>query len=382
MLIERMNPWWSEKEWERNDFDLMKYVKEKIKWIPPWLKKISLKPFSLNFVLGPRQVGKTTGIKLLIKKLIEKGFDSSSILYLNCDLLASFKELRKIIEKQEGRKFIFLDEVTSIEYWWKVVKGFIDLGVFKNTVLTISGSSSVRVKKFMESFTGRRGSGKDVFVLPLSFKEFFNFLKFKKPEIDKAFESYMRVGGFPRSINQDLTFLQDLNSSIEKEFARVGKNYRIGREILYQLLRKAPSPLGFNTLGNEIGISHATVREYIGTMQDMFILGVAYHKAGKKINFRKEKKIFIRDPFLARTFSSITGIEIRKDFLYEWIVQEHLLRKYGEVFYWRNKYEIDAIANEQRIEVKAGKPHRKHPRNVKILDEGKIPRFLLKIDLG
>ncbi|MHA1581550.1 MAG: hypothetical protein ACTSYM_03470 [Candidatus Baldrarchaeia archaeon] len=28
-----------------------------IKWISEWLNKISLEPFSLNFILGPRQVG-------------------------------------------------------------------------------------------------------------------------------------------------------------------------------------------------------------------------------------------------------------------------------------------------------------------------------------
>ncbi|MCD6478509.1 MAG: ATP-binding protein, partial [Candidatus Diapherotrites archaeon] len=67
-----MNPWWECRDWEGRDKQLVESNSMKIRWIPDWLKRISLKPFSLNFLVGPRQVGKTTGIKLMIKKLAEK----------------------------------------------------------------------------------------------------------------------------------------------------------------------------------------------------------------------------------------------------------------------------------------------------------------------
>ena len=35
----------------------------KIKWVPEIINDVSLEPFSLNFIFGPRQVGKTTLIK-------------------------------------------------------------------------------------------------------------------------------------------------------------------------------------------------------------------------------------------------------------------------------------------------------------------------------
>jgi len=379
MLLERMNPWWSIKDWEEVDLDLIKYNQMKIKWMPRWIGEVVLEPFSLNFIYGPRQVGKTTGIKLLIRELFNLGYNPSSILYVNCDLLASFKELRRILSQQKDKAFIFLDEVTGIQYWWKVIKGFIDIGLFKDSIITVSGSSSMKIGKFAEAFVGRRGLGKDIIVLPLSFKEFFDVLHFRKWDLEDAFKKYIETGGFPRSINEDPMFLEELYSSIEKEFVRIGKSYRIGREIMYELLKKAPSPIGYNTIASEIGVSHNTVREYIETMQDMHILGIAYHKEGDKINFRKEKKIFIRDPFLARIFSIITGAELKKDFLYEWIVQEHVYRKYGEIYYWRNKYEVDIIVDDLKIEVKAGKPHRRYPRNVRILEADEIPKFLLNL---
>ena len=62
--------------------------------------------------------------------------------------------------------------------------------------------------------------------------------------------------------------------------------------------------------------------------------------------------------------------------LYEWVVQAHLLRRFGEVFYYRNSREIDALADGLRVEVKAGKPHRRYPRGVTVLDEENIHLFL------
>lgn len=55
-------------------------------------------------------------------------------------------------------------------------------------------------------------------------------------------------------------------------------------------------------------------------------------------------------------------------------------RSFGEIYYYRNRYEIDCIAGDLRVEVKAGKPHRKYPRDVMNLDEEDIPRFLIELE--
>ncbi len=49
-----------------------------------------------------------------------------------------------------------------------------------------------------------------------------------------------------------------------------------------------------------------------------------------------------------------------------------------EVYFYKNKYEIDCIANELKVEVKAGKPHRAYPKNVMVLDKSDLANFLLK----
>ena len=66
----------------------------------------------------------------------------------------------------------------------------------------------------------------------------------------------------------------------------------------------------------------------------------------------------------------------------EWVVQEHLFRKFGEIYYYKNSYEIDAIANGLKVEVKKTKPRRKYPKDVKIVTKENIARFLFDLKSG
>ncbi len=52
------------------------------------------------------------------------------------------------------------------------------------------------------------------------------------------------------------------------------------------------------------------------------------------------------------------------------------MRRFGSVFYYENSYEVDAIADDLKIEVKAGKPHRRYPKGIAVLDYDDIPLFL------
>lgn len=60
-------------------------------------------------------------------------------------------------------------------------------------------------------------------------------------------------------------------------------------------------------------------------------------------------------------------------------MQEHLFRKFGEIYYYRNRYEIDCVAGNMKIEVKVGKPYRKYPKGVRVIDEENIAEFLLNL---
>jgi len=50
-------------------------------------------------------------------------------------------------------------------------------------------------------------------------------------------------------------------------------------------------------------------------------------------------------------------------------VQSHLKRGFGEVYYYRNSYEIDVILGNLKIEIKSKRAHKNYPRDIIILDE-------------
>ncbi|RLJ01261.1 MAG: ATP-binding protein [Candidatus Aenigmatarchaeota archaeon] len=387
-ILEYHNPWWHNKDWEDEDKHIRDWKNQKIKWIPKWIDQIPLEPFSLNFIVGPRQVGKTTGLKLLTKRLIEKNKEPEKIIYFNAEALGNletFRDVLKFIAENFKEGFLFIDEITAINNWEKVLKSFIDLGKFENFVITCSGSSTANLLRIPESFMGRRGKGKDIYVLPLNFSEFVEVHGIKanktflySEEIRKLFEKYVNTGGFPRTINSDTTFFDDFIRELKSEINNLNKSFSIFSALISQIFYIAPSSISYLSLAQKLGISRPTLEEYLEMLEDMFIIKIIYWKNHAMV-FRKEKKIMIRDPAIIKSLSLLTGKEIRKDFLYEWIVQEHLFRKFGEIYYFKNSYEIDCIAKNLKIEIKAGKPHRKYPKEVKILEKEDIPKFLIEL---
>jgi predicted AAA+ superfamily ATPase len=388
-ILRDANPWWKNDDWEEHDKTIKEYNSQKIKWIPKWINDISLKPFSLNFVIGPRQVGKTTGIKLLIKKLIDEGTSSEDIVYVDCEIFPNFVSLRETIEnylsmmESKSTKYLFLDEVTSVREWWRAIKYLIDIGKLEDCVVTITGSCSLKIKRDIEMFPGRTGYGRVIEVLPLNFREYIEVFGIKnyKLEYDSVlnlFKRYLETGGFPLTIN-DYPSTHILNA-IVGEMIRFGKSLEVMKETIASLISKIPSALSFRAIASETsGYSYKTVQEYLEFLRDLYIIDFAYLKEGNKVLFRKERKIFFRDPLLLKIFSDWTNTRYLYSALIENVIQEHLYRKFGEIYYYKNSYEIDCIAGDLKVEVKAGKPHRKYPRNVLILGEEDVPKFLVEL---
>ena len=381
--LEILNPWWYEEGWEREDKHLKEWKSEKIRWIPRWIKKISLTPFSLNFVIGPRQVGKTTGLKLLIKNLIERGVDPKEIVYVDVGLIPDLARFKEILFSFKKEKFIFLDEVTSLKEWHRILRGAIDAGIFRNKVIIASGSATIKLRRHAELFPGRKGKGKTIEAMPLSFPEFVRVInKNKTPppsKLQEIFKNYKLYGGFPNAINKKEKAFADIIDAFESEIAKLEYSIEMAFKIISSILSKIPSALSYQVIAKDIGISYKTVESYLEAFNGLFISNLAYWKDNSRISFRKEKKIFFRDPFIYHAFSFWTGTKFLESALYEGIVQEHLLRKYGEIYYYRNKYEIDCIANNLKVEVKAGKPYRRYPKNVVVLEEEDLPRFLIEL---
>jgi len=418
--MESQNPWW----YGEKDRKYEEWEESPVKWIPPILKTFDFEPFSLNFLVGPRQVGKTTAIKIYIHKFLLPKRNPKSIFYFSCEELTDFKELGEILDNYLAFKevnkiessFIILDEITFVEEWHRAIKARIDKGLLKKDVIIISGSASLEILKQKEYFPGRRGSGKDIKFYPLSFADFVFCLKNLETvkesieNVEKAmlankihssillqfFDIYLSTGGFPLPI---VEFFSKGKISYEtrkiyidwlkNDFRRLKRNESYMKEILAYIVNSQAVPVSWLNISRETSIaSPHTTQAYVEDLKNLFVVEILnFLSPESKILFRKNKKIHITDPFLYETICEFVKAEPNESALLEAVVATHLARKY-ETFYWKNKSEVDIVIrlNKKQIGIevkKVGRSWRK-PRHLEkafLLSKDDIPIFLASIEI-
>lgn len=156
-LIEQ-NPWWRKPNSILKDKYILALEKSKVRWEPRLKYKFELNTDAVYTLRGPRQVGKTTLLKDLIRYLIEVGISPRNIFYYTCDLLDNPKALAEVISSyldsvrpsKDTRVYLLIDEVSSVKDWQKAVKHLVDLGKLASTTLILTGSHTLDIKKASE----------------------------------------------------------------------------------------------------------------------------------------------------------------------------------------------------------------------------------------
>lgn len=369
-LLEQ-NPWWRIKDWELKDRTLSAIKNSYF--------KIERKLFDyknpVNVIYGPRQVGKTTHLKLNIKKLIESGVEPHSIAYFSCDALLTNKreELRDALNILLGRgiKYLLIDEISNIKDWSYELKNFIDAGKFDSVKVIVTGSPFGT----REILPGRKVQ--HFFMMPATFREFVlnlsqnisketqqafnlssteieeiktlaqklsktNFLfsdtksiqrELKKIDVyflvlEKLFNFYVITGGFPSLINSyirfkcgkdELLLLEEIKINEERimdSIQKAGKNEGICFQLINSINKRLSSRYSFSQLKEtEIDLSKETITTYIDHLKKVYLIKViyAYDLGKEEPAYKKDKKIYLIDPSLYHKKKLLEEDEIRKD---------------------------------------------------------------------
>lgn len=313
-----LNPWWKGKQHIEEDKHIKELEKKTYKWKPELLKSIKLLPNNIFSLRGPRQVGKTTLAKLLIKDLLKK-VDGKAIFFWNCDEIIDFRELSSILRdylefakiNQIKEKYVFLDEISKVKEWQRAIKSLEDSGELENCCVFLTGSHVLDIKYGMEKLPGRTGKkGQDYLLLPMTFREFVTLLKPEiteklekikdvsikeinnKIEDTKAFDSeleilfkqYLITGGFPLVINEFFTsktipdYVYELYSKwVTGDIVKWGKQEKILIQLLRSVITKQSSAISWDSLAKDSEIkSHKTVSSYVEVLENMFVLLTLY----------------------------------------------------------------------------------------------------------
>ena len=159
------NSWWENPGSIELDRYISAFQKSFIRWRPDILGGFDLNQDAVYTLRGPRQVGKTTLVKVIIRDLLESGVPPRAIFYYSCDLILDATEVFQIIRQYHEfslplkfkRRYIFLDEISLVTDWQHAVKQVIDLGWGQATTFLLTGSSAVDIKRGAERLPGRKG---------------------------------------------------------------------------------------------------------------------------------------------------------------------------------------------------------------------------------
>ena len=274
-------------------------------------------PF-VKVITGVRRSGKSTILKMIIKKLIDEyGVKEEQIKSYRFDSMEyegmTAKEMYSILKNDlssNGKTYYFLDEMQEINGWEKVVNS---LASDYDVDLYVTGSNSRMMSSEISTYlTGRYVSFR---VYTLSFAEYLEFKKHYAQVEDKNTElaNYIRLGGFPAThlqhYGQDevYTIVKDIyNSTIYSDIVKRNQIRKVDQ--LERVVKFV-----FNNVGNTFSaksisdylksekraLDNETVYSYLEKLEKAYLLQrcARYDLQGKEI-LKTQEKFYLADTAL------------------------------------------------------------------------------------
>ncbi len=261
-------------------------------------------------LLGPRQVGKTT-LALEVAKAADK-----QTAYLDLELdsdLAKFDDPEAYLRRFENQLLI-IDEVQRKPDLFRLLRGLVDIrkraGEKSGQFLLLGSASRDLIQHSSETLAGRI---RFLELSPLSVLEIH-----QHPQRNAGLEKLWLRGGFPDSYlskteDDSWAWRSDFISSyVERDIPFMGPRVAATtmRRLWSMLAHNNAQQVNYSKLGASLGVSYKTVKNYIDTLTDFYMLRQIQPWAGNsKKRLVKAPKIYVRDSGLAHRMLNIPNFE-------------------------------------------------------------------------
>jgi uncharacterized protein len=367
LQILRLNPWWRTAGWESDDPHLRRLAESPVRFDAPQVEAIDLGAAGVHVLRGPRQVGKSTDLKLLVRRAIDGGMKAGDIVYLALDVLEG-QPLPAVVESVNralelagggGPRLILLDEVTAAGRWQTAVKALWDEGRIDRDVVVCTGSSAIDLAEgAAERLPGRRGAGRDFLVMPQGFASFARALKGASPPglgltiaellsvdgqdalraarvhlpaLQPALERYLLFGGLPAAVAEAASGRDEpsegvqsiLWDSIVKEVQRRGASVPAVQALFERVMRSLGSKVSWSRMAREMAVPLSarrratsgttdprTLQSYVEFLAiNYFALVLYFWKPDSGSGeLPKDKKVYFGDPLLHTITAERVGL--------------------------------------------------------------------------
>jgi len=340
----------------------------------------------VRIIIGPRQVGKTTILKKIIKYCVGKKIPYE---YFNLEVPAHAEHFARpmgdILEELTAKgQVVLIDEFHYLPNATKLLKAIFDQ--YPSVRIYASGSSAIAMHKHLkESLAGRRLLYR---VFPLSFEEWIpSRSKATLPGswstvVPKRFhllfrrllEEFVVFGGMPglvheKTVEDKKRLLLDLvETYIQKDIKALLREEDIlsFNRLLSLLASQEGGILSEISLSQALNYSLRQVRKDLAILQQMFLLSVIrpfFNNRGREL--KQTNKIYFFDAgirnAILRDFRPLQGRDDKGE-LWESFVLAEMQKNLGvgqDIHYWRTrrKDEVDFIIVQDRtpiaVEVKS-----------------------------
>lgn len=362
-------------------------------------------PF-VKVLTGIRRSGKSTIMKMIMEKLEnERHIPKENIISMRFDSMEyedmTAKQMFETIKaglSDQGRTYLFLDEVQEISGWEKVVNSF--LGEYDVDIYVTGSNSRMMSSEIATYLTGRYVSFQ---VYPLSFEEYLAFRRevteVKNPHQELA--DYVHLGGFPathlRAYSQDevYTIVRDIyNSTIFSDIVKRNQIRKVDQ--LERVVKYTFSNVGNTFSAKSISdylksekrsIDNETVYSYLEKLEKAYILHRCsrYDLQGKEI-LKTQEKFYLADTSLRYSVLGYGSDNVASSL--ENVVYLELCRRGYKVYIGKTADgEVDFVASRQgeklyvqvTQEIHSEKTEkREYERLLEIKDN--YPKYVLRTD--
>ncbi len=378
------NPWWTSASWRESDPHLVQLRAQPVRLAADFVADLDLNRPGIHILRGPRQVGKSTDLKLLVERALASGMQPRAVVYLALDLLEGqhLSELAATVQRafdlaaRDTPGLLLLDEVTAVAGWQTAIKALWDGGTIRGEVVVCTGSSAIDLQHgAVERLPGRRQAGADHLALPQSFAAFaravngdipvsprltvadlrgeagealMRDMRAYAPALDAALGQYLRFGGLPAAVVEAASGAREpsaevkrvLYDSLVRELQRKGASVPAGHALLERVVRSLGSKISWSSMAREMDVplgrgagrpSHQTLRDYIELLAGGYFLFVTYFwRGGSQANEQsRDKKVFLADPLLHTiALDGAPGLAFDTPAMVENAIGMALLRRY------------------------------------------------------
>lgn len=303
---------------------------------------------------GPRQVGKTTLLRMIMNKTEKK------TLFWNCDEPDVRQKLTnatstRLGAEMAGADLVLIDEAQRVQNIGLTLKLIVDN--FPEKQIVVTGSSALELSNVVnEPLTGRKY---EYNLFPLSAEELV--AHHGMTDERRMLERRLVYGSYPEVVTHDVEekeILTNLAGSYLYKDIFAFQDVR-KPEVIEQLIQALALQLGnevsFNELGNLLGLNSLTVQRYLDLLEKSYVV---FHLRSFSRNVRNElkksRKIYFWDNGVRNAIiGDFKPVGLRQDVGALWenyLVAERMKHNaynqfYGKSHFWRTQQqqEIDYL---------------------------------------